>query len=267
MTMRSPETLRGARRTLRGARRLRRALRRARGTATIEFAVCLPFLISLVAIVWDVRQHLLDRTKVVRQMDTIAQAVATELTNNPLQGTVDAVVNMFQSWTASGSVQIAVVVRGTERRGTPPVPCPANQWCPPRVLRVVPGAAGVQTAPRTWQSAGGNGCTDPSDPDNRTFLPALGNHFGATDLVMICEVGGAACGRSGVTLTEPNWVSRNMNAQQWWVVLDVCVEPVRGMFAGRFTNWTVDLFDGQSEERRRVVWPSLYELVDCDWCT
>ena len=248
---------------------------RTRGSAAVEFALCLPFILGLMAITWDVRELIASQTRMVRELDTVVLAMSNALDADPFAAGMPNLVDMLRPRTASGSVQVAVIGRGEERPTTPPTPCPTydpldpvSTWCPPHVYDTWPAPPPGVTTPQDpfpWSDGSGDACSDATDPDNGSWMPGQGQHFGTGERLLRCEAGGAGCPSSS-SIDEDNWTSRTLDESSWWIVLDICLEPPLGTFAGKLSQLTVTLFTAQPVTRRRVVWPSLYDRADCTWC-
>lgn len=224
-----------------------------RGSATVEFVLVVPFLLAIMALVWDVREQIGFRTDIARQVHIAAAAVADDPIGGPFAAGMGELRGLLERDGVSGAIDAAVVVRGSARRdGTN---CPANQWCPPRVAATWPNTA----ADGAWARDGAVGCAaGPADP-----LPDAGEAFDEDATVLPHETQG---GEDADPDDESTWVSRNLGAQEWWVVLDICFEPRGGTFSGRLANLSVALFDAQPVTRRRIAWGSIHDLMTCDWC-
>jgi len=212
-----------------------------------------PFILALMAVVWDVREQLGFRTDIARQIHVAAaaaadqpDAVGTPADPRPVAEAMGQLRALLEDRSASGSITAAVVTRGTIRRdGTP---CPADGWCPPRVTTAWPTSAD----PDAWAD-GGDGCRAPGPSP----LPPPGRHFAADDTVLP---------REALMGTESTWLSRNLSATEWWVVVDACFEPRPGTFSGRLANLPIRLFEGTPVVHRRIAWGSIHELARCRWC-
>ena len=220
-----------------------------RGAAVVEFVIFVPFLLAIIALVWDVREQLAFRTDIARQIHIAAAAAADDPDGGqPFDVTMGRLNDLLRRDGESGSVAAAVVRRGTVRRdGTG---CPVGEWCPPAAAATWPATA----AEGTWTTVRGDACaTPPAAP-----LPASNAVFAATAAVLPYE------SRAGAD--ESAWLSRNLGADEWWVVMDVCFEPRGGTFSGRLANLPLRLFDATPVLRRRIAWGSIHELRECDWC-
>ena len=228
----------------------------SQGSATVELVLVVPFVFILLAAIWDLRQHIAFRTELAREMYAVAEAISDDrLGVSPLESAAAAVEDRFGNRTDSGLVRVVVVGRGTQRPdGTA---CPDPGWCPPAVLVAWPATA-TDTA-GTWADADGNNACM---PPNGT-LPAAGVHFGAGERVLPYE--GVAPG-GGTPPAEATWVSRNLSAREWWVVVDACIEPESGLFLGRFRTVYQAMLDTSFVWHRRAVWRSIHDRRDCDWC-
>ena len=210
----------------------------------------------LLAAVWDLRQFIAYRAELARQMSVLAQAVAKDAAGaSPFEPAVLVAERRFRPRSTAGAIHAAVVVRGTRRAdGTE---CPDNDWCPPMVQVAWPGTA-VDPA-GTWSDGADNPCAPTVD----SALPAQGSHFGPGRRVLPDE-GAAAQGQPA--RPEHGWISRNMAQQEWWVVVDTCVEPAPGLFIGRLVNLSSRMLDTPYVWRRRAAWPSIHVRGDCNWC-
>ena len=226
------------------------------GSATVEFVFVVPFVLILLAAVWDLRQHISFRTELAREMYAVAEAISDDRQGaSPLQSAVAAIEARFRDRSESGLVRVVVVGRGTQRAdGTA---CPDPGWCPPVVLAAWPASATDTVG--TWEAvAGENACSPPGTP-----FPAVGTQFAADQSVLPYE-GDAPDG--GTPPAENTWVSRNMSAREWWVVVDTCIEPNPGLFVGRLRTAFQRMLATSFVWHRRAVWRSIHERRDCDWC-
>lgn len=229
------------------------------GSAMVELLVVVPFVLILLAAVWDLRQFIAYRADLAREMFVLAHAVANDAEGGvggtpPLESAVRAAEERFSTRATSGVIHAVVVVRGTQRAdGTA---CPDGDWCPPMVQVAWPGTA--EEPAGTWSDGDDNPCT----PTNA--LPARGRHFAAEQRVLPFEGATAAAGDPAPT--EDEWVSRNIDDEEWWVVVDTCIEPPPGFFIGRLVNLSHRMLDTPYVWRRRAAWPSIHDREECNWC-
>lgn len=220
---------------------------RSRGSATVELVAVAPFVLAFAAFVLDVRTLVGFRTDVVREMFALAEVIANETRQDPMAAVMGEAMTEFSDDSA-GTLAVAVVIRGTER-GTG-VPCVADQWCLPRVLLAWPASpdAGTWNAPGLCATAGAS-------------LPAQGQHFPADQTVLPNENGDG-------TTAHQAWLSRNMRPEEWWVVVDTCLDPTPGLlWSGALDGVIGDMFDLSGlVVRKRVAWGSVHDLADCNWC-
>ena len=236
-----------------GARRFR-----ARGSAVVELVAITPFVLALLAAVWDIREFVSHRTMLARDLYVAAQLVADQPAGAaPIGQVMEQLRARLEPRSVAGTLRTAVVVRGTTRPGA--VPCTDGAWCSPRVAAVWP-PVGDPAGTGGWP-AGDSLCTTAVDP-----LPLSGQHFGELQRVLPNE--GADPDGGGPETPPPAdaWVSRNMTATEWWVIVDVCFDPNPGLFLGRLTELSVDLLETSFVLRRRAAWGSVHDLADCDWC-
>ena len=233
---------------------LRRA-GRARGSATVELLVVVPFVLMLLAAVWDVRQFIAFRTELAREMFVLAEAVADDPGGaSPLESAMRSAQQRLEGRSTSGVVQAAVVVRGTGRASGGA--CQADEWCSPMVELAWPDGAANPAG--TWSRGEDNPCVAVS----ANAFPARGAHFVERQAVLPDE--GTTAG--GGEAAESAWISRNIAAEEWWVVVDTCIEPEPGLFIGRLVNLAGDMLDTPYLWHRRAAWRSIHDRVDCDWC-
>ena len=239
--------------------------RRAIGSAAVEFVMMAPFVLMLSGFVWDVRAYISHRTDLAREVYVIAEVVAGAAAN-PLARTsdpndqrlVDAFIDRFAR-RGAGTVDVAVVRRGATRHdGVTPCPDPdgtSATWCPPTVTVRWPPATARDEG--RWQDARrrltvGGDCAGPAT------LPAEGADFAANVPMLPNE---AATGN------EDDWPSRRMLAEEWWVVVDVCLHPGPGVFTGRLIQAGYETVDfGSYTTRFRAAWRSIHDAATCDWC-
>ena len=220
--------------------------RRNRGSATVELVAVAPFVLAFAAFVLDVRTVVGFRTDVVREMFALAEVIANETRRDPMATVMGEAMAEFSDDTA-GTLAVAVVTRGTERGSG--VPCVADQWCLPQVLLAWPASpdAGTWNTPGLCATAGSS-------------LPAQGQHFPADQTVLPNENSEATAHQA--------WLSRNMRPEEWWVVVDTCLDPTPGLLWSRaLTGIVGGTFDLSGlVVRKRVAWGSVHDLADCNWC-
>ena len=215
-----------------------------KGSAAIEFILIAPLLLTWVAFVWDLRQFIGIRTALAREMFVVAEIIANETNTDPIATAMQQAMARLANDSA-GSVEVAVVVRGTQGNCASP-----DDWCLPAVQLRWPGN------PADGQWNGGGDC---AGRPNR--LPAAGDHFGANDPVLPNE------DPDGLGLSAENWTSRHIRPRQWWVVIHSCIHPSPGLFGGVLAGFVVDTLDiTEFVFERTAAWPSIHELPDCDWC-
>ena len=241
----------------------------ARGSAAVEFVLMAPFVLIISAVVWDLRAYVSHRTDLAREVYVLAEVIADQAdlapNPNPIQrtndpnapGLLDAFIERFSA-RGAGTLDIAVVVRGSTDRGASNC-ADATAWCPPEVLRRWPTTA----ADGVWD--GGGDCAP-----SASTLPAEGDEFPADACVLPNEDGGAdgnlVCGDEA-TATEETWISRQMNPQGWWVVVDICLHPGPGVFTGPLIAAGMNALDfGSFTSRARGAWRSIHDRSVCDWC-
>ena len=239
-----------------------RAPKRAmRGSAAVEFVIFAPFIIAMMALVWNLRQYTAYRTDVARETFVAAEMIANETGASPSDNPIPIVVERVMSRLAqggSGTIDVTLVARGDRRLATATVADPdcadASQWCLPRVaLRWPATGSGLGT----W--GGGGACAGV-----QTGMPDADEHFPADLAVLPNEVPPDA-----VPVPPQNtWLSRNLRLQEWWVVVDTCIHPQPGLLGGVVMNGLrfFDLSDNAFVFRKRAAWGSVHEYTACNWC-
>ena len=223
------------------------------GSATVELVVMVPFVLVLTGLVWDLREFIAYRTDLAREVYALAEVMANETDTNPIATVIAEAANRFDE-RGAGSFSVAVVVRGTERG--PGVPCEDDaEWCLPRVTLTWPAAPQDGLWGDIGGTAGGACATAGGAP-----LPARGAHFDADQQVLPNENPDGAA-------SQEDWISRNMRPGEWWVAVDSCLDPERGLFAATLDGLGIELFDTSVFTlRQRVAWGSVHDLTDCRWC-
>ena len=220
--------------------------RSQRGSATVELVCLAPFVLALLAAIWDLRATVAHRTDLIREMYVVAQAIAddrdgTDVLNKAL-GTLR---ERLEENSDSGSIRAAVIVRGDK------TPCQdGSDVCRPMTGAVWPTEADAK--PGSWTD-GGTGCSTAGPSPLPT---ASGAYFDADDWVLPGEPDDK----------ETGWVSRNLEDNEWWIALSVCFEPKPGLFLGRLVNLPVEMLDTSAVVRRRIAWRSIHDRSDCTWC-
>ena len=224
------------------------------GSATIELLVVVPFVLVLLAAVWDLREYIGYRTELARELYVVAEAIADDPSGSPpFELAIRQAEARLRENSSAGAISAAVVVRGTLRPDASA--CPDEGWCLPRVTVAWPpdvdGPAG------TWSGDDESVCTQVETHP----LPAEGSHFASEQWVLPNEGGD-----HDDPLPESDWISRNLSDTEWWVVVDTCVDPEPGLFIGRLSNMAARMLDTSFALRKRAVWGSIHDLADCDWC-
>ena len=237
----------------------------ASGSAVVELCCIMPFVLILLATVWDVRESVSHRTQLTRDMYVVAELIADHSESpSPIANVLSKLSTRLQTESVGGSLTAAVVVRGTERPDS--TTCPADEWCQPEV------------AVRTHVSWAPEDTACAAAPDDA--LPSAGDHFDADATVLPNEDAIAATDTTDTdtdTDTDSDddadddpahaaWLSRNMTDDEWWVVVDACFEPSPGLFFGRLPQMAAQLFDTSFTVRKRAAWGSVHDLDDCGWC-
>ena len=226
----------------------------------------MPFVLVLLAAVWDLREYIGYRTELARELYVVAEAIADDPSGSaPFELAIRQAEARLREDSSAGAISAAVVVRGTLRPDAST--CPDEGWCLPRVTVAWPpdvdGPAG------TWSGDDDSVCTQVET----LLLPAAGSHFAEEQRVLPNE--GADIPNEGADIDgeepgdpppESDWISRNLSGTEWWVVVDTCVDPEPGLFIGRLSNMAARMLDTSFALRKRAVWGSIHDLADCDWC-
>lgn len=256
---------------LRGVKGQAGSRRRSGGAAAVEFVAFAPFVLVLSGVIWDLRDYISHRVDLAREVFVVAQVISNRSDANLVAPVAAAFADRFEG-SGAGSIDVAVVVRGTEQPDGDPCIDPydeadADRFCRPQVLLRWPAALNPQAG--LWaercpagssscvSQLGGNGCQQ--NGRSRSPLPAEGGHFGNGMTVLRNEGAGG--------LPETGWLSRDFNDFEWWVVVDVCLEPGPGLFTGRLIHAGMQALDfSDSTVGLRGAWRSLSFLNECTWC-
>ena len=236
-----------------GVSRCRGGHQLAGGSATLEFLGMMPFMLILMALVWDLNEYASNRTELARSTYVLTEMIANHTDGNPIEGLVGPFKDRMAEGSA-GAVRVAVVTRGAAQGECDD----ENGWCRPMVALRWPPQAQAELG--EWGGGGDCAGGDSAFPA-RLALPREGTEFSAAQKVLPNE------GASGAD--EPDWLSRNLTPEDWLVLLDVCFDPPSGRLAGRLaTGWTYwELFDTSPYViKRRAGWASVHALAACDWC-
>ena len=220
-----------------------------------------PFILAMMALVWNLRQYTAYRTEVVRETFAIAELIANKpglsSADNPIQVVVDRMKSRLAHG-GSGAINVTLVVRGDRRVATATVAHPdcatESNWCLPRVARRWP-PSGSDLG--NWGAAGACASFSPA-------MPAAGDHFPADLAVLPNEV------PPDVTPipAQNTWLSRNLRLQEWWVVVDTCFHPNAGLLGGVVLNGLrfFDPSDSAFVFHKRAAWGSPHQYTQCHWC-
>ena len=245
-----------------GDTRSRRSNRPARGSASVEFIVMAPFVLLLTGMIWDLRTYISYHTNAVREMYVVAEMIANEVGPTTGASPIERVATEAISELAgkgAGRMTVAVVTRGDRRLNTDPAPDPAcsspGAWCLPLVTAVWPPTSDPNRG--TWNNGGDCAAGTPS-------LPAPGEHFPADMTVLHGEVPADV----SPAPSQDQWLSRNFREEEWWVVVETCFHPDRGLFGG-MALYGLEFFDVSDSAfvlRKRVAWGSIHDYSWCNWC-
>lgn len=217
----------------------------------------IPFILVLTAAIWDLRVFTAYRTDVAREVFVVAELIA----NGGDWSSRRSVEHVIEATTArlaqasAGVLHVAVVRRGPTRHDTSAC-VDDDAWCAPQVARAFYN--------NTFDSGRG-GC------GNVTLdLPPEGDLFRADQVVLPFEDRDPDGPGPEVAPTVDAWPSRNMQPEEWWVVVESCSHFGEGsnprLIGGKFMNMSLDVLDVTPLMRRRSVWGSIDDYSECDWC-
>ena len=221
-----------------------------------------PFVLLMTGMVWDLREYIAYHTDAARQTYVVAEVIANEVGpgsgTSPIERVITEVIGGLSD-DGAGRITVALVTRGDRRLDTETAPDPAcadsGAWCLPRVTAIWPPAPDPDLG--TWN--GGGDCAA-----DTTSLPAAGEHFPAAMTVLPNEVPPDAVPPP----PQSEWLSRNLRDEEWWVVVETCFHPDRGVFGGMVLNGLkfFDVSDSAFVLRKRVAWGSIHDYSWCNWC-
>ena len=238
-------------------RELHGPLHGQRGSAAIEFVVLVPFILVLTAAVWDLRVFTAYRTDVAREIFVVAELVASGgswSSDESVKNVIKAAAARMGE-TSAGVLHVAVVTRATTRHdGTACVN--DDEWCAPLVAKEFfdypfpSGTGNCQNFPRT--------------------LPDEGDLFAEDATVLPFEDADPDGAGPEAAPTVDEWVSRNMQPEEWWVIVDSCSHfgegPHSRLIGKRFMNMGLAWIDVTPVMQKRSAWGSIDDLSDCVWC-
>ena len=209
------------------------------------------FILALMGAIWDLRTYTSYRAELAREMFVVAEAIATQIAGaDPVADALVPVGQRLGRISRVGRIDAVIVVRGTTRHDST-VCVDDDQWCAPFATMYWP-------AVDSWSDGTVTDCDNPAD------LPAAGDHFLATQKVLLNEDRSAG---GGIPLPVSEWTSRNLHVDEWWVVLDTCILPNPGVFFGAMGTLGRGVLNLDIVIRRRAAWPSAERYVSCTWCT
>ena len=269
--------------------------RSAAGSASLELIVITPFIVVLMAAIWDIRAYTAYRTDMAREIYAVAELLATrgddEWTTTTKKRSaatniMAAVANRLDDRSV-GWVRAVVVTRLQDRAGPPVVEATNSQgrdcdaavataddpdtawddtatpWCEPIVR--------AEIALRTWGDQG-------ACQNIQSRLPATGATFAADEMVLPYEDADPDGDGPLAAPTHDQWTSRSLTDAEWWVVVEVCSHFGRDANP----NDNVDspglllpgieriglggtFFDARLTLYNRVAWGAIDRLDECNW--
>ena len=268
--------------------------RRCAGSAAIELVAIIPFALILMAAIVDLRAFAAHRSDIAREIYTVAEIVAGAATWNAataeaaLRNTMQAARERLERNTA-GWMRVVVVARPRDNPGNPPAtPAVRAQntdgafcnpaapttppFCEPEVLWELdtdPNTAGLQRA--EWHSVGDCATVASSLPANGAQFPRGTPPPNCTGQVLPNECADPDGDGPAPAPAHSDWVSRTLNSEEWWAVVEVCTHFAGGtsqvgLFEGAMAGFAMDAFSARAVLLRRVAWGALEPLNDCTWC-
>ena len=218
-----------------------------RGSAAVEFVVLVPFILVLTAAIWDLRVFTAYRTDVARETYVIAELIANGgdwSSETSVEHVIEATADRLGE-TSAGVLHVAIVTRATTRHDgiTPCVD--DDQWCAPLVAK-----AFYDYDFNSWG-------------DCRNFprrLPNEGQLFPEQETVLPYEDADPDGPGGQVAPTFDAWASRNMQPEEWWVIVDSCSHfgegPRSRLIGRRFMQLGIAWLDVSPVMQRRSAWSS-----------
>ena len=256
--------------------------------------VVVPFMLVLMAAIWDIRAYTAHRTDVAREIYAIAQMLAAtgrdtwtaaeqqSAATNILAAAANRLDDRSVGW-----LRAVVVTRLQDVAGPPIVEatnsdgrdCDAaaaatddpgttwddttTPWCDPQVRQEI--------GQRTWGDQGACAAM-------QSRLPADGATFAANETVLPHEDADPDGDGPLTAPTHDEWASRSLTDEEWWVVVEICSHFGRdanpnddfdspGLLLpgieqlGLGTNF----FDARLTLYSRVAWGAFDALDDCNW--
>ena len=265
---------------------------RQQGSAAVELIAIIPFALVLMAAIMDLRGFAMHRSDIAREMYTIAEVVAgaglwpAATAEAGLRKTMRAAVSRVSGCTlaefddgtrcgkTAGWMRVVVIARPRDDPGdpaaTPPVPAtPARNsdgnlcnptasppFCEPEVLMEVDldgTTAGIQRA--EWNNGGDCGACGATCPGS-SMPTREGQQFPRGDVM---TGAGAVLPNEGgdPTQTHDDWVSRTLNPDEWWAVVEVCThfgggDSTPSLFEGAFSNALFGMQESAGAGFRRI---------------
>ena len=273
---------------------------RAGGSAAVELVAVAPFVLLLMAAVWDLRSFTAHRADLAREVYVVAELLANGA-DWDMTGVRNAVTAAMTRLSADSAGWMRVVVVTREQDVAAVAPTPANPagtprveatnndgrdcddaaattddpgtpwddttapWCEPAVLLEVEATAGSDNQ---WSWQANTDCANVTSELPSCTTPPCG--FAADQSVLPEEDADPDGPGPDAPAAAPDWPSRNMADDEWWVVVETCSHFGGGtsqpFMAGGLFNFATDALNVRSTLYRRVVWGATADLVDCAWC-
>lgn len=258
------------------------SVRAAIGSASVEVMAITPFVILLMAALWDIRAFTAFRTDIAREQYAVAELIAggADWANeNAVGNVVSAAMNRLARRSA-GTMRVAVVSRLRDQPGVPATNSAGQDcdtawdhdgatstpdrlpWCEPMLLNEIrpnpdPNPSALSAM---WHGGGDCAAVTSELPVNE------GDAFGSSAPVLPQE----GVPNGGTIEPTSAWISRNLQPNEWWVVVEICTHFGQGdasvFTGGALVNLGLRTFGVPTTMRRRVAWGALETLGNCAWC-
>ena len=267
------------------------------GSATLELVLITPFVLVLMAAIWDIRAYTAHRTDLAREIYAVAEMLAAggdadwtdaekaAASLNIVTAAAERLDDRSVGW-----LRAIVVTRLQDDAGPPAVEATNSEgrdcdaaadgvddpdttwddteapWCEPEVR--------WQIGRQTWGDQGA--CANIA-----SRLPAEGATFTTTQQVLPHENTDPDGTGPLAAPTHDEWVSRSLEDDEWWVVVETCSHFGRdanpndgvaspGLILPGIENIGLGgaVFDARLTIYSRVAWGALDALDECawDWC-
>ena len=271
--------------------------RRDDGSASLELMLITPFVLVLMAAIWDIRAYTAHRTDLAREMYAVAEMLAAagdaSWTDAEKASASENIVEVAAARLDDASVgwlRAIVVTRLQDDAGPPAVEATNSEgrdcddataavddpdttwddteapWCEPEVR---------------WQIGVENWGDQGACANIASRLPAEGATFATTEQVLPHEDADPDGAGPLTAPTHDEWVSRSLADDEWWVVVETCshfgrdADPNDGVSSPGLILPGIEniglggaFFDARLTIYTRAAWGALDALDECfwEWC-